>query len=666
MNYCLQRFNKIKKKGVADIKFINKNKVFKQINQKRENLLNRGSLVFKERKSTKKRIIELLSIILALFIVYTAGFGGYTAVVQRAIPLLLASLIIFLNKPLRPPWNILDIVFILGTLFSMGYILLFYEQLAQRIGSETSFDYLVGIVGTVVTIEIARRTVGYGLPLITSIFLIYCCFGENLPGIFSHPNLSIGRVVRYTWLSQEGVFGVALGVMTSFVFIFILFGVFLEKTGAGGHFIDLSYSLTGTLKSGPALSAVVASAFFGTISGSSAANVVSTGSFTIPLMKKLGYSPKFAAAVEAAASSGGQLMPPMMGAAAFVMADIIGKPYLDIIKAAFIPAIIYFTTIGISVHLEASRLGLKGLPRDQLPKFRETLVKCSFYLLPIFVLVFMLIRGFSPGKAGFYAIVLLLITSLHDIENRNRFLSIIYDALVKATKVSLQLWAVVAVVGIVICSVTATGLGPNFAELVLRVSRESVFLALFITMVASIIMGMGLPTVACYILLAILVAPGLVRLGLLTIGSHMFVLYFGVMSSLTPPVAIAAFAAAGVAQTDPMKVGWASLRLALPAFLLPYMFIMMPELLMIGDTVNIILAILTGIVGGIILSIVSVGYFIRPVPLILRLILFVTCVMLIYGRGFIDIFALMILLVVFLFQRNQNNKKKKSKKEIIT
>ena len=609
---------------------------------------------FKKRLQLKEVIIEILSVILAFFILFTSFYGEYTAIIQRAIPLLLASLLIFLTYPLRPPWNIFDIIYILATLFSIGYILLFHEQLTDRIGIETSLDYFVGVIGTLLTIEIVRRTSGKALPIIAGIFLIYMYYGDNFPWILSHSGLSIGRIVRYTWLSQEGIFGMALGIMASFVFLFILLGVFLEKTGAGKHFIDLAYSATGTISSGPAQAAVLSSALFGTISGSSAANVVSTGSFTIPLMKRMGYSSEFAASVEATSSIGGQLMPPIMGAAAFVMSEVIGMPYSDIIKSAFIPAIIYFITISASVHLQASRLGLKGISKNQLPNFRATLLKCVPYFLPIFVLVFMLFKGFSPGKSGFYAIILLLITSLHKAENRKRFVNIIWDSLVTATKLSLQLWAVVAVIGIVMAAVTTTGLGPKFSELVVIISGQSLLLSLFVTMIASIIMGMGLPTVACYILLAILVAPALVRLGLPVSAAHLFVFYFGIISSITPPVAIAAFAASGVAKADPMKVGWNSVRIAIPAFLLPYIFVMSPELLMIGDTLIIIRSIFTGILGGIILAIVSIGYLIRPVPLIQRLILLFAAISLVYGGLFTDILGLVAFLGIFILQKKEN------------
>lgn len=475
------------------------------------------------------------------------------------------------------------------TLLVFGYIFVFVEQIANKGTNVLPIDIIFGTIAILLTLEVTRRVVGPELPIVAIIFLLYAKFGPYMPGILAHRGFGIERIVSHMYLALEGIMGIPLGVSATFVFMFILFGAFLDKTGVGKFFIDLAFSMTGHTKSGPAMTAVVASGLMGSISGSSVANTVTTGAFTIPLMKKTGYKPYFAGAVEATASTGGQIMPPVMGAAAFIMADFTGFSYLNIVAAAAIPALLYYFAVGTMVHLEASKLGLKGIPRDQLPSFKKTILSEGYLLLPVAWIVFMLVMQYTPTFAAFSAIIMsAIIAFLASVIKKNKSFGLmsVVGAFEAGAKNALGVACACACAGMIVGVVTLTGLGLSVAELIVTLAGGKVLLTLVFTMIASIILGMGLPTTAKYIVLATMAVPALTKLGINTMSAHLFILYFGVVADITPPVALAAYAGAGIAGANSMKTGVQAFKLALAAFIVPYIFAIDPSLILIKEIVG--------------------------------------------------------------------------------
>ncbi|BCV24124.1 TRAP transporter permease [Gelria sp. Kuro-4] len=546
-------------------------------------------------------IISLIAIAASLFHLYTAQFGLFFALTQRDIHWMFMSVLIFLLYPAtkdaarnRLPWY--DVIMIVLALTGGLYILIDMENIVARAGAPTRADVILGLIMVLLVLEAARRTIGWALPVVAVAALAYAYFGRYMPGLLAHKGYSLQRIFPYQFLTTEGIYGVPLGVSATFVYLFILFGSFLEKTGAGKFFIDLAFALTGSSQGGPAKAAVVSSGLMGSVSGSSVANVVTTGSFTIPLMKKVGYEPYFAGAVEAASSTGGQIMPPVMGAAAFIMAEVLGVAYIKVAAAAAIPAILYYISLFAQVHFRAGRLGLRGLTRDQLPGLKETISRGWHLLVPLAALIVVLVRGYSPMKAVFWTIVLTVGLSFLKRETRmtpRRFVAALEDGARSAVEVA----AACACAGIVVGVVTMTGLGLKLAGLIVTWSQGLLALALPLTMLASILLGMALPTTAKYVVLSTLAAPALVRLGVPPMAAHMFILYFGVVADITPPVALAAYAGAGVAGANAMKTGWAAVQIGLAAFIVPFMFAYSPSLVLIGSAGEIILASLTATVG---------------------------------------------------------------------
>lgn len=551
-------------------------------------------------------LIIAFSMLLSLFILYTIVLGEYTAMVQRGIPLLLSTTIIFLMKPFKKGklFSLLEILFILGIWFSAGYIILYYEEIANRIGITTTLDTVTSIIGTIVVLEMTRRMAGLIIPVIAMVFLLYSILGGFIPGLLGHGGFSLDRVARYMWLSGDGVFGTPTGVVVSYIIIFVIFAAFLENSGTGNFFIRLSYAITGRLRSGPAMCAVVASSLFGTISGSAVANVAGTGVLTIPLMKKAGYEPRFAGAVEAVASTGGQIMPPVMGAGAFILAEITGIPYIRVCAMAMIPALLYYFGVAMAVHFEAIRKGLRPVAKEDVPNLFEVLKEGWLFLIPIFTLIMLLIVGYSPGRCAFFAILASIVIGV--IRKNLRF-SEIFETLVKGAQMSLQLVSLCACVGVIVGAITMSGIGVKFSEFVILLSGGKLFLALIFNMIASIILGMGVPTVAAYLLLVVVTAPTLIQLGISLFSAHFFVYYFGCLSAITPPVAMAAYTGAGIAGSGPMETGLTASKIGLVAFIVPFIFAYNPIFLLEGSLTDLLIAIPTAIIGIIILSISTIG-----------------------------------------------------------
>jgi TRAP transporter 4TM/12TM fusion protein len=460
-----------------------------------------------------------------------------------------------------------------------------------------------------VVLEATRRVSNPVLPVIAILFILYCAYGRQVPSLFQHRGYSIYRIVNHMYLGTEGVFGTPLAVSSTFVFMFILFGTIVEQTGLGKYIIDLSMALAGWSAGGPAKVAVVSSGIMGTISGSSVANVCTTGMFTIPLMKSVGYQPYFAGAVEAVASTGGQIMPPVMGAAAFIMAQTMGISYLEVALAAVVPALLYYIAVIVQVHFEATRLGLLGLPRDRLPSLKKLLFERGHLLLPLVGIIYFLVAGYTPLKAAFYGILLTVVTSY---VKRDTWLTPkkLWDGLVNGARSSLGVACACATVGIIIGTATLTGLGLKLAHAIVALAGGSLLLTLIFTMVASIFLGMGLPTTANFIVTSTMAAPALIQLGIPEMAAYMFVLYFGIAADLTPPVALAAYAGAGIAKADPMKTGITATKLALAGFLVPYIYAYNPILVLENfEVIEFSQAVVTALIGVFLLGMATIGYY---------------------------------------------------------
>lgn len=626
-------------------------------------------------KGTISMIVSVIAIAMATFHLYTAGFGTLLSYRQRSLHIIFAFVIGLFLYPARKKSNkdkpaILDFVLMAGVIVVFGYIFLFPEQMALKGGNATQLDLIFGVIAIFLTLEVTRRVVGPELPIVALVFLSYAYFGPYMPGILAHRGFSLTRIVSHMYMGLEGIMGIPTGVSATFVFLFILFGAFLDKTGVGKFFIDMAFGLTGHLKSGPAMTAVVASGFMGSISGSSVANTVTTGAFTIPLMKKTGYKPYFAGAVEAAASTGGQIMPPVMGAAAFIMAEFTGISYLQIIIAAAIPAVLYYFAVGTMVHMEASKLGLKGIPRNELPKVSKLLLTRGFLLIPLVSVVYFLVSGNTPTLAAFKAIIISMVVAVvATLVRRDKSFTIkdFLGALEAGAKGSVGVACACACAGMIVGVVTLTGLGLRIAEIIVTVAQGNLLLTLFFTMIASIILGMGLPTTAKYIVLATMAVPALIRLDVNLMAAHLFILYFGVVADITPPVALAAYAGAGIAGANSMKTGFQAVKIALAAFIVPYIFALNPELIMVEEIVGTTVVfmpfiralpvIVSAMIGIVCLASAVENYLITKTNIIERVALAIAAGMLLYPGLMTDAFGLVALGGTYFFQRLRLKKK---------
>lgn len=611
------------------------------------------------------RITTLVALCMAAFHIYTGIFGVFESVFQRSLHVLFALVLVFLmytpsgakrDDNSKMAW--FDYFLIFLVLISVGYVTLNSSTIASRYAYVTplsGYEIFAGVIGVVLLLEATRRTMGLALPLIAAVFIGYVFVGTYLPSILRHQGFSLMWTVDQLFYTTEGVWGIPAGVSATFIVMFIIFAAFLDKSRAGDFFINLSLAMLGKARGGPAKAAIFASGVMGTISGSAVANVVTTGTFTIPLMKKLGYRPTFAGAVESVASSGGQLMPPIMGAAAFIIAEFTGVHYVKVALAAVIPALLYYMSVGFMVHFEALRIGLVGLPKSELPDFKKTLINGIHFTIPLIILVYFLMKGYSPMKAGLYGI---LATILVSYVRKYTWLTPgkILSALEAGAKGAVEVAIACATAGVVIGVLTLTGLGMRFNSVILTVAGENLLLTLFLTMCTSIILGMGLPTVAAYIIQAALTVPALTRLGVEPLAAHMFIFYFAIISAITPPVALAAYAAGGVAGSDPMKTAFQACKLGIAAFIVPYMFVYAPALLAIGEPSHIALATVTALIGVLALAAASVGYFLRQANVFERIVFLAAAMTLIKPGITTDIvglglFALGLCMQKFLFKQ---------------
>lgn len=576
---------------------------------------------YREHKCWRQYITVFISVIFVIFQLYATLSGAITAQVLRATHLAFVQLLAFLlfpptkNSPRNTlPWY--DIALGLIGAACWLYIVVNFDSLVRRSGNNTPLDVAVGIVGILVLFESCRRIVGLPIMIIAGSFIVFAFAGKYLPGFLHHRGYSLQRVVCHLFYNTEGIMGTPIGACSTFIFLFILFGALLEKTGIGHFFIDVCNALAGGASGGPAKVAVLSSALLGTVSGSSVSNTVGSGSFTIPMMKKLGYKGEFAGAVEAAASTGGQIMPPIMGAAAFLMAESLGLPYITIVKAAVVPAILYFTGIFITVHLEAKKLGLKGLPKDQLPRFMPLLLKKGYMILPLVVIIYFLCAGKTAVFAALMGIIACVLVgfgiSVSDLAHGRKPSfggKDIVEIMCTAARNIISVAIACGMAGIIIGIVTLTGLGLRLGNGLVMLAHGKLLLTLVFTMVASIILGMGAPTTANYLITSTITAGAIISLGIEPLAAHMFAFYFGIIADVTPPVALAAIAGAAIAKAKPMKTALNATKLAIGAFIIPYMFVYNSKMLMINASVlSVVMIIITAILGMFGISVALEGY----------------------------------------------------------
>ena len=605
----------------------------------------------------QSKLIVFLAVAMSCFHFYTAGFGLLPAQKQGAVHLLFTLVLVFLLYPIRSGMKkdtkvpIYDFIFAFIAAVPLIYLVSQIDIIAmERSGLPTQMDLAMGFILIIALLEATRRISNPVLPCLAVAALLYCYFGRSMPEMLQHRGFNIPRIVNHMYLGTEGIFGTPLEVSSTFVFMFILFGSVLEKTGMGKFIIDLSLGLAGWSTGGPAKVAVVASGLMGTISGSSVANVCTTGMFTIPLMKSVGYKPYFAGAVEAVASTGGQIMPPVMGAGAFIMAQFLGVSYIEVAIAAIVPALLYYFAVIVQVHFEANRLGLKGLSRDQLPQLGPLIKAKGFLLIPLVAIIYLLIAGYTPLMAAFWGIIVSFVLSWINKETRLTPTRL-KEAFEAGARGALSVACACACVGMVVGTGTLTGLALRIAGAIVTLAGGKLILTLFFTMCASILLGTGLPTTANFIVTSTMAAPALLQLGVPPIAAYMFVFYFGIAADLTPPVALAAYAGAGIAGDDPMKTGVTAFKLALAGFLVPYIYVYNPILLFVDATpLPMIQAVITALIGVFLLAMSTIGYYKAPLMWPLRIVALVGAVALLDPGTMTDAIGLVVLVGIHLIQ----------------
>lgn len=596
--------------------------------------------------------ITAVSAAYVLFHLYVLNIQPIDPWIFRSIHLSVASALAFIlysgwRSATQP--NLLDLVLAGAALWCTYYLYTNLSGLYFRGGAmPNQNDVIFASIGVILVLEFARRTSGVVLPILGLIFVAYGLFGQHLPGVMEHRGYSYNRLVSYLY-GNEGIFGVILGASSTYLVLFIAFAAFLQVSGVGNYFVQLAFAVAGRRRGGPAKVAVIASGLMGMINGTSAGNAVATGSLTIPLMKQVGYRARFAAAVEATASTGGQFLPPIMGAGAFIMAEITGIPYSQIVIAATIPALLYFFSVYLMVDKEALKEGLVGLRADQLPSLRDLLV--SVYLFaPILILIVLLVMGYSVIRSGTLAMVAVIVTTWFSTRARMSP-KVIVQALSMGGRMSLQLVAVCACAGIIVGVISLTGLGGRFSYILFSIAQQNQLAALLAAMFISIILGMGMPTTAAYAVAASVVAPGLVRTGMEPLLAHLFVFYFSVMSAITPPIALAAFATSGIAGSPPMRTSVEAFKIGLAAFIVPFAFVYSPALAMIGEPHVIAFSIVTALVGIFLLASAVQAWFVTAAGLAVRATTFVAAFLMISGNLMLDALGLVLVAGTYVYQR---------------
>ena len=608
-------------------------------------------------RKTLAPITTAMAVILCAFQVYaTGGIGVLEAPVLRAGHL---SMILFLTFFWIPPFKgkdplwvvLLDILLAFGAMAILGWVLydldtfLNHMRYVDDVSPEVIF---FGTLCIVLTMEATRRLSGWPLVIVAGTFIVYTMFGQHLPSAVNHDGITYDRFIETMFLLTDGIYGIALSTACTMIFAFCMFGAFLEASNMNSVFMDLACLLTKNSKGGPAKVAIFASALFGSISGSAPANVYATGVFTIPLMKRVGYRPSFAGAVEAVASTGGQIMPPVMGAAAFIMADLTGQGYIAVISAALLPAILYYLGLWIMIHFEACKYNLGTIPKEEVPD-KKSVLRRLYYLLPIFLLVFLLLSGRSVNFAAYGTTLFIVLLGMCAAATRFN-VSTFLKAIRSTARSALMVSTCCACAGIVVGCITATGIGFKFINVITSIAENNLIIMMVLLMLTCIVLGMGVPTTPAYIIVATLGAPVLIKMGVPVIAAHMFVFYYAILSVVTPPVCLAAFSGASIAEANAMKTGFTSMRLAIVAFIVPFFFVLQPELLLIGDTMNIAQTCITSLVAMYALGGGMQGWLLTNTNLVERTVLIVSGVAMLYPGTLTDLIGVGLLVAVIILQ----------------
>ena len=642
------------------------------------------------------KVVAVIAISLSLYQLYTAGIAALTALVQRSIHLGAILSLTFLLKPAFKGarkdrfsfWIVLDWILVIASIACTVYICVNLTAIFERQGDWLLSDLVVSIVGTLLVLEACRRVIGLFMSAICVIGVLYALYGPYMPELIIHKGYSIERIATTLWLTTEGIFGLPLGVAATFVFVFVLFGAFLETTGGGNFFIDMAHALTGRFSGGPAKTSVVASGFLGSISGSAVGNVAATGAFTIPMMKRVGYRPHVAGAIEAAASTGGQLMPPIMGAGAFLMAEFTNTSYLTIIKVALVPAIMYYMTVLIFVHFEAQKYGLLGQPKESLPRVMTVIRNGLHFLVPVAILLYVLLSNYSPMMAGFVAVISTVLASWAanalawsrqrqggpsgpgkgQAETLGQFVGrefrLLLEALNKGAQSAIMVSVACAAAGIIVGMVTLTGMGLKFSSMVLDLSYGIKALAILLIGAASLVLGMGLPVTASYIVLATLAGPALLDMGVPLMTAHMIVFWYSQDANVPPPVSLASFAGAGIAGANPMRTAFTSWKLAKGLYIIPLVMAYRP-MLGIGPGYElmhweVIITMVTTALGLVAFAAAIERFLLRRTTWLETGLLWVATAGLLWPNDVVDVIGFMALIAAVLLQRRPGVARKRT------
>ncbi|QDI90317.1 TRAP transporter fused permease subunit [Salicibibacter halophilus] len=604
-------------------------------------------------KRLRQFLIAIIAITLAVYVIYYAAAGGFPAWQHRAVFTSIFLILCFstfsYRKGKEPGHVLFDGVPLVLSIALLGHAFFSYPEIALRQGASTFFDQIVATVMILLVIEGVRRTIGHAMAILALFFWAYIFIGPMFPGILGHQGFSYSRMTDALFITTNGIFSDPIYVASTVLILFLIFAAFMMRTGVGQFFIEFAFALTGRIRGGPALASVLSSGLLATVSGNGAANASMTGPFTIPLMKRVGYTKTFSGAVEAVASQGGQIMPPIMGAAAFVMAEYTGVPYIEVAAYALLPAILFFTVVGVVIYFQAQRLGLQGIPGDQLPNFWSLIVRKGYLILPLIIIIVLMVIGYSPMRAGMWALLVVFLLSLVKKESRLSVMSI-FAALEKGIRNAVPTVMACAGAGIIAGSVIMTGLGMGFSRFAVELSGGQLLPLLLLIMVASIILGMGMPTVSAYVILATVAAGALTQLGVPVLVAHFFVFYFGIFSGITPPVAITSFITAGIAGSNPLRTSVYSLRVGMAGFILPYMLVYNPTLSLEGSVPSVIFGITTALLGLVAFAGFIEGCMLKRTAVWERVALAAAAVLLVTDHLWSDLIGLGLLLPIFIYQ----------------
>jgi TRAP transporter 4TM/12TM fusion protein len=612
--------------------------------------------------------VSIISAVFAFLYLYTAGFGIFSSQTHRGFYLLFTYILCFLlyspsAKQAKSKSPIILDAFLIGlTIISIIYWMTEYSEYAEfRVGLPNSWDTIWGLVLIFISLEVTRRVMGNTLAILGFIILAQLYFGPYLPWNFAHRGMTVTRIIEFNYSTMEGIFGTIVSVFATYVMPFVIFGIFLQKSGGGEFFIDLARALTGRVPGGPALIAVWGSAVFGSMSGSAVANVVATGSFTIPMMMRVGFKPEIAGAIEAAASTGGQFLPPIMGAGAFILAMITETPYSDVAIMAAIPALLYYFSLTSMVYFQAKKARIGGIRQEDLPKVGDVIRKGWYYASAIVAAVYLIVAGYSPPIVAFWLTIFVILCSFLRKETRLNFRKL-FETLDSAGRTSLVVGSTVGTLGLVMGGITLSGLGVTFSELLLSASGGQIIITIFLVALIATIVGMGLPTAASYIVLAIIAAPALISLGVPKVYAHLLCFWLALTSNITPPVCVAAFAAASLSKADPMKTGIRACILGVFLYMVPFAFVYTPQITLLGYNLSDILSIVvTFLLATVALSASIQGWLFHILKPWERIVYFVSSILLIVPEIVTDLMGL----AIFLLMAGRGYRKGKTSRQIL-